>query len=95
MNEHWRSFLESTDAHFSESTGEIFDFGDASGELHAAGQQTVLAPLTHLAVLDVDGDDAGAFLHNQFTSDINHLGVDQVQHWWRRRFHRRINLRKA
>ena len=61
MNEHWRSFLESTEAHFSESTSEVLDFGDASGELHAAGQQTVLAPLTHLAVLDAGGDDAGAF----------------------------------
>lgn len=80
MNEHWRSFLESTDAHFSESTGEILDFGDASGELHTAGQQTVLAPLTHLAVLDVAGDDAGAFLHNQFTSDITALAPDQARH---------------
>lgn len=80
MNPNWRSFLESTDAVIDGASSEILHFGDATAELKAAQDQTVLAPLTHLALLAATGDDAKPFLHSQFTSDINHLGVDQVQH---------------
>ena len=51
-----------------------------AAELKAAQMQTVLVPLTHLGQMLVTGDDAKTFLHTQFTSDINHLGADQVQH---------------
>ncbi|MFV0370164.1 MAG: YgfZ/GcvT domain-containing protein [Azonexus sp.] len=80
MNEHWRSFLESTEAHFSENTDQVLDFGDPGGELQAAGRQTLLVPLTHLAVIDAAGDDAKTFLHSQFTSDINALAQDEARH---------------
>ena len=80
MNSNWRSFLESTGAVFKDGSDEILNFGDASGELQAARDQTVLVPLTHLGLIEATGDDAKAFLHSQFTSDINHLGADQVQH---------------
>ncbi|QEL65077.1 tRNA-modifying protein YgfZ [Oryzomicrobium terrae] len=57
----------------------VLDFGDARGEAEAVADAgaTVVAPLTHLAVLDAAGDDAAAFLHNQMTNDINHLAPDQ------------------
>lgn len=80
MNSNWRSFLESTGAVFKDGSDEVLNFGDASGELQAARDQTVLVPLTHLGLIEATGDDAKAFLHSQFTSDINHLGTDQVQH---------------
>jgi len=80
MNSNWRSFLESTGAVFKDGGDEVLSFGDASGELQAARNQTVLVPLTHLGLIEATGDDAKAFLHSQFTSDINHLGADQVQH---------------
>jgi folate-binding protein YgfZ len=80
MNPNWRSFLESTDAVFDGASSEILHFGDATAELKAAQSQTVLVPLTHLGLLSATGEDAKAFLHSQFTSDINHLGIDQVQH---------------
>ena len=80
MNPNWRSFLESTEAVFKDDSDEILNFGDASGELQAAGSRTILVPLTHLGLIEASGDDAKAFLHSQFTSDINHLGGDQVQH---------------
>lgn len=80
MNPNWRSFLESTDAVIDGATSEILNFGDAAAELKAAQMQTVLVPLTHLGQMLVTGDDAKTFLHTQFTSDINHLGADQVQH---------------
>lgn len=80
MNPNWRSFLESTEAVFDGATDEILNFGDAAGELQAARNQTVVVPLTHLALIEAVGEDAKSFLHSQFTSDINHLGGDQVQH---------------
>ena len=48
MNSNRRSFLESTGAVFKDGSDEILNFGDASGELQAARDQTVLVPLTHL-----------------------------------------------
>lgn len=58
----------------------INDFGDAASELNAARDGSVLAPLTHVGIIRVSGEEAKSFLHNQFTSDINHLGADVVQH---------------
>jgi len=80
MNPNWRSFLESTKAIFKDGSDEVLNFGNASGELQTARNQTILVPLTHLGLIEASGDDAKAFLHSQFTSDINHLGGDQVQH---------------
>ncbi|MGV0950423.1 MAG: YgfZ/GcvT domain-containing protein [Azonexus sp.] len=80
MNSNWRSFLESTKAVFKDGSDEVLNFGNASGELQTARNQTILVPLTHLGLIEASGDDAKAFLHSQFTSDINHLGGDQVQH---------------
>lgn len=80
MNPHWRSFLESAQGQFDGDSTELLNFGDATGELQAAKEQTVVVPLTHLALIEATGEDAKAFLHSQFTSDINHLGDNQVQH---------------
>lgn len=46
------------------------DFGDPAGELAAARDGTILADLSHNALLAVTGDDAGPFLHGQFTNDV-------------------------
>ena len=80
MNPNWRSFLESAEGIFSDDGAELIGFGDPAGELQAAAQRTVVVPLTHLAQLEASGDDARAFLHNQFTSDINHLPAEAAQH---------------
>ena len=80
MNPNWRSFLESADAVFAGGSNELLNFGNAAAELSAAVDHTVLVPLTHLGVIEAQGEDARSFLHSQFTSDINHLGEHQVQH---------------
>jgi len=80
MNPHWRSFLESTEGVFDNDSTELLNFGDAAGELLAATQQTVVVPLTHLGLIEATGEEAKAFLHSQFTSDINHLADSQAQH---------------
>ncbi|NHC05830.1 CAF17-like 4Fe-4S cluster assembly/insertion protein YgfZ [Azonexus fungiphilus] len=80
MNPHWRSFLESAEANFAADAADVLDFGDAAGELQAAGRQTVLVPLTHLALIAASGEDCKSFLHSQLTSDVNHLAPAQAQH---------------
>ncbi len=84
MNPNWRSFLESADAVFgggvTDDLADILSFGDAAGELQAAARQTVVAPLTHLSLIEAVGEEAKSFLHNQLTSDVNHLQENQAQH---------------
>jgi len=80
MNPNWRSFLESAEANFADDVTDVVDFGDPAGELLAAGRQTVMVPLTHLAMLIAEGEDAQRFLHNQLTSDVNHLADGAAQH---------------
>ncbi|MBW7899884.1 MAG: folate-binding protein YgfZ [Rhodocyclaceae bacterium] len=81
MNPTWKEALGAAGARFDDSRGdEVADFGDAAGELAAARDATVLVPLTHLGVIRAGGEDAKSFLHNQLTSDINHLAADGAQH---------------
>ena len=39
----------------------------------------LVADLSHNALLAVTGDDAGAFLHAQFTNDVQALDADEAQ----------------
>lgn len=80
MNPNWRSFLESAEGIFDGETSDLLNFGDSAGELLAASKQTVLVPLTHLGLIEATGEEAKAFLHSQFTSDINHLAEGNAQH---------------
>lgn len=78
MNPLWKDALGTAGARFDATN--VLDFGDAAGELIAARDSTVLAPLTHLGSICVGGEEARSFLHNQLTSDINHLPGEGVQH---------------
>ena len=78
MNSNWQEFLGASGACFDNDL--VVSFGDAVSELKAARDATIIAPLTHLALLECTGDEAKTFLHNQVTSDINHLGADAAQH---------------
>lgn len=84
MNTNWQSTLEAAgavfEAHSAENPATVSHFGNAHGELQAAASATVIVPLGHLGLIDVQGEDARAFLHGQFTSDINHLSAGKVQH---------------
>jgi folate-binding protein YgfZ len=78
MNADWQTYLSDRGARIDD--GEVRDFGDPEGELAAARDATIAAPLTHLALLGFAGGDAKAFLHNQLTSDVNHLAADDAQY---------------
>lgn len=78
MNAHWEQLLGATGARLTD--GRVDDFGNQAQELLAARDATVIAPLLHLGLIECAGEDSKGFLHNQFTSDINHLAVDAAQH---------------
>jgi folate-binding protein YgfZ len=78
MNPLWQEALGTAGARFDATNA--LDFGDAAGELIAARDSTVLAPLTHLGSIRAGGEEAKSFLHNQLTSDVNHLPGEGVQH---------------
>lgn len=80
MNPNWQSFLTTAGALLNLEGTEVTDFGHAAEELQAARSATVLVPLAHLGLIACDGDDACAFLHNQLSSDVKHLGMEQAQH---------------
>ena len=78
MNNEWQAFLEKNGARCE--NGLISDFGHPAEELAAARDATVIAPLAHLALFECAGEDAKSFLHNQLTSDVNHLEAASAQH---------------
>jgi folate-binding protein YgfZ len=78
MNADWQTYLATQGARIDD--GEVRDFGDPEGELAAARDATVVAPLTHLALIGFAGGDARTFLHNQLTSDVNHLEAGNAQY---------------
>ena len=73
----WQSFLQSRGARAG--AGGVSDFGDAQRELAAARDGTIVADLSHNALLVATGDDATAFLHGQFTNDVQHLPAAGAQ----------------
>src|SRR5688500_104061 len=73
----WLQFLETRGARIS--GGHAADFGDGAGELAAARDATIVADLSHHALLDVSGPDAAAFLQAQLTNDVAALSDDTAQ----------------
>ena len=78
MNTGWHASLGALGARID--GGIVRDFGDPGGEIIAARDATVVAPLGHLALIECAGADAGAFLHNQLTSDIKRLAAAEAQY---------------
>lgn len=78
MNTIWQDFLKTRGARFDQ--GVVADFGHPADELATTRAGTVLVPLDHLALFECTGEDATSFLHNQLTSDVNHLDAGTAQH---------------
>jgi folate-binding protein YgfZ len=73
----WLSFLASRGARLTATT--VGDFGDAAAEIAAVRSGTIVADLSDNALLSITGDDAVAFLHGQFTNDVEALPVGAAQ----------------
>ena len=78
MNSSWQDFLGASGAHIDNNL--VADFGKLDQELIAARDATIISPLVHLGLIECTGDDAKTFLHNQLTSDVNHLADGSAQH---------------
>jgi folate-binding protein YgfZ len=78
MNAGWQDYLGAQGARINH--GKVLDFGGPRGELAAARDATIVAPLTQLGLIECAGDDAKSFLHNQLTSDVNHLAAASAQY---------------
>lgn len=64
------------------ATGSPPDFessGDLQLDARNASCETVIAPLMHLGLIQVQGDDALPFLHNLLTNDVNGLGENDLR----------------
>lgn len=70
----WKEFLASKQA-----TEDGESFGDLPGELIAARDGTIVAPLTDYAVIRASGEDAAGFLHNLLSNDIKNLTADALR----------------
>jgi len=77
MNSIWQKFLGASGARID--NGLVADFGDLASELASARDASVVSPLTHLGMFECTGEDAKTFLHNQLTSDVNHLSPGSAQ----------------
>ena len=71
MMTQWHEFLASQGAVLAD--GQARSFGDEQAELQAAAATGVMADLSHLGLLQIEGADAAAFLQGQVTSDIRQL----------------------
>lgn len=70
----WKSFLETRGAVFD--ADHVRHFGQPDAETRAARDRDVLADLTQLALLRVDGADRESFLQGQLSNDIR--AVDEL-----------------
>ncbi|GHU03430.1 folate-binding protein [Betaproteobacteria bacterium] len=78
MNADWQTTLGALGARIND--GKVCDFGDPEGELIAARDASIVAPLTQFNLIGCAGEDAKSFLHNQLTSDVNHLEAANAQY---------------
>ncbi|MBT9613221.1 MAG: folate-binding protein YgfZ [Burkholderiales bacterium] len=71
MNASWQTFLESLGAVIQ--SGRVQHFGDASIELRYALDQTIVADLSDLSLIQFAGEDAQTYLQGQFSNDLRQL----------------------
>jgi len=74
----WTDYLASQGArfHIDEAT-QVEDFGRSLSTADLAAG--FVAPVTDLGLIAVAGEDAAAFLHNQLTNDVEHLGSAEAR----------------
>ena len=71
MTSAWQDFLLERGARIED--GAANHFGDTAAELRATRDGGVVAPLTHLGLIECTGEDAQAFLHGQLSNDVKLL----------------------
>lgn len=67
----WQTFLSNLKAETKE--GRVQHFGNPSNELQATANSTILGDLSHLGLLQIEGEDRINFLQGQVTNDVKLL----------------------
>ncbi|OGV73845.1 MAG: glycine cleavage system protein T [Methylophilales bacterium RIFCSPHIGHO2_02_FULL_57_10] len=78
MNTPWLDFLAARGA--VPADGRVQHFGQPQAELAATGNGDIIADLSHLGLLQVEGEDALTFLQGQVTNDIKLLDGSNSQY---------------
>jgi len=78
MNTPWLDFLVARGA--VPADGRVQHFGQPQAELAATGSGDIIADLSHLGLLRVEGEDATTFLQGQVTNDIKLLDGSNSQY---------------
>lgn len=76
MQTDWQKTLQQAGARIA--SGEVLNFGDHPAELLAAKNNRVIADLSHLAALDITGEDAESFLQGQLSCDVKAIADGQA-----------------
>ncbi len=76
MHISWQEHLTARAARIE--AGVVTHFGAQEDELRAAQAATIVADLSHFALLEASGADAREFLNNQLTSDVSKLSAAQA-----------------
>ena len=78
MNTQWKEFLKAAGAQIEEN--RVTNFGEQINELeHLTGSTKILCDLSNFALIEVTGEDALEFLHNQTCNDARALKPGQSQ----------------
>jgi len=77
-NNDWQEYLFIQGGNFN--NGSISSFGNTQKELLYAQNTNVICDLSHLALLEISGDDAVAFLQGQVTNDVNLLSGNHAHY---------------
>lgn len=77
MNIHWQKFLQGQNARIVDGVVQGFGEPPVAAITPPAGDR--LVDLSHLDVLEIDGTDAAAFLHSQFSSEVSTLAQNAWQ----------------
>lgn len=78
MNSQWQASLVADGAHFDQD--RVSHFGQPQQELQATAHDTIIADLSHLALLQANGEDAATFLQGQVTNDVKLLDGSNSQY---------------
>ena len=77
MNTDWLNFLKQQNTNIQNN--QVISFTNATDEIKAVTENTIIADLHHFGLIRVSGKEAADFLQNQFTNDIHDVSDNQSQ----------------
>jgi len=76
MNSQWKEFLDTQGARFDDENGELLGFSAASVDPESSD---IIADLSYLGVIRIQGEDTAIFLQGQTTNDVRKIDAEHGQ----------------